>query len=116
MKIFFSKTGNSVIYWPPLSYTNIMSERLIPEFEIISRRRDFGNQPVSMKSSFFRHCCFNNSSAVNEAIKTMGVEIICFGFWCFLYVQNLFVKKRLEIVLIASLAILLSQKLTSYFC
>ena len=37
--------------------------------------------------------------------------------WCFLYAQNLFVKKinSFEIDLITSFAILLIQKLTSYF-
>ena len=38
------------------------------------------------------------------------VEIVCFGFWCFLYAQNLFAKKKtkknwLEIVLISSFTI-----------
>ena len=45
-------------------------------------------------------------------------KVVCFALWCFLCAQSLFVKKInwLEIVLIASFTILLSQKFTSYFC
>ena len=69
------------------------------------------NQPTKTKISEERQRFF----ALTKASKK--VEIVCFRFWCFLYAQTLLVtKKWLEIALIASFTILLSQKLTSYFC
>ena len=47
------------------------------------------NQPTKTKISEERQQFF----AFTKASKK--VEIVCFGFWCFLYAQTLFVKKKL---------------------
>ena len=40
------------------------------------------------------------------------VKVICFAFWWFFYAENLFIKKIIEIVLIASFTILLKILIT----
>ena len=60
MNIFSLKTGNLIINWLPYSYTHTMPERLAPQPDRVWKWQGFDSLPVCMKSSFIRHCCFNN--------------------------------------------------------
>ena len=57
---FFLITSNVTINWLPLFYTHTIPERLTPQPDKIRQQGNFGKQPVWIKSSFIRHCCFNN--------------------------------------------------------
>ena len=77
----------------------------------VSKRKSNQNQPTKAQAS--------EQKTTKGKFRGFGKrrKIGYFTHLYFLYAQNFFIKKNwLEIVLIASFTILLSQKLTSYFC
>ena len=88
-----------------------LSSQFIVSYEKIlsaGKRKSSQNQPTKQKPVNKKQ----QSQQLFARTKTSKrVEIVCFGFWCFLYAKNLFVKiiNWLEIGLITSLTILLKQ-------